>query len=96
MCKVYGANMALNIKNERVHALAREASERLGRSQASVIEEALRKLLDDLGPGEETRGAKGDRVRTLVADFRFGLTDQERAAIRLDLAEMYDEHGLPT
>ena len=33
--------MALNIKNERVCRLAKEAAERTGRTQVSVLEEAL-------------------------------------------------------
>ncbi|MGH3425128.1 MAG: type II toxin-antitoxin system VapB family antitoxin, partial [Nocardioidaceae bacterium] len=37
--------MSLNIKNERVHDLAREAAQRTGRTQTSVIEEALAQLL---------------------------------------------------
>ena len=42
--------MSLNIKNERVHALAREAARITGKSQTGVIEEAL-----------EKRGARRDR-----------------------------------
>ena len=33
--------MSLNIKNERVHELAREAARRTGMNQTSVIEAAL-------------------------------------------------------
>ena len=37
--------MALNIKNERVCRLAKEAAERTGRSQVSVLEAALEDYL---------------------------------------------------
>ena len=40
--------MSLNIKNPRVHALAREAAKRTGQNQTSVIETALQRLLDEL------------------------------------------------
>jgi antitoxin VapB len=48
--------MSLNIKNERVHALAREAARRTGKNQTSVIEEALENLLANLpDPTEDAR-----------------------------------------
>ena len=37
--------MSLNIKNERVHDLAREAAQRTGQSQTRVIEVALLEYL---------------------------------------------------
>ncbi len=40
--------MSLNIKNERVHELVREAARRTGRSQTSVVEAALEAYLRDL------------------------------------------------
>ncbi len=40
--------MSLNIKSEQVHALAREAANRTGQSQTSVVAEALTRLLEDL------------------------------------------------
>lgn len=57
--------MSLNIKNERVHALAREAARRTGKSQTSVIEEALVKLLADLGadPAAAERQRRLDIIR---------------------------------
>ncbi|MBF4160187.1 type II toxin-antitoxin system VapB family antitoxin [Nocardioides acrostichi] len=41
--------MGLNIKNERVHALAREAARLTGRTQTGAIEEALELLLREFG-----------------------------------------------
>lgn len=84
--------MSLNIKNERVHALAREAASRTGLSQTSVIEESLRRFLDDLEAGS----APSDRVNAaldIAADFerRLSATDRER----LSTDGLYDDRGLP-
>lgn len=58
--------MSLNIKNERVHALAREAARVTGGSQTSAIEEGLRLLLKQHGADPDT-AARAERVRRLVA-----------------------------
>lgn len=84
--------MALNIKNERVHALAREAARRTGRSQTSVLEEALRRYLDTL---EDVPESRADRVRALVREFNAGLSDDDSAAMRRAAEELYDADGLP-
>lgn len=85
--------MSLNIKNPRVHALAREAAERSGRSQTSVIEVALQEYLERLGPeGEQARLA---RLRRLYDDARRTTTDAERDAMHRDVAGLYDEQGMP-
>lgn len=92
--------MALNIKNERVCRLAKEAAERTGRTQVSVLEEALEHYLAELASAQAARerGVKDrlDRVQQIVAEFNEGLTDEDRAAIRRYLdEEMYDAEGLP-
>lgn len=53
--------MSLNIKNERVHELAREAARRTGKSQTSVIEEALVNLLREYDADPQ----RADRQRRL-------------------------------
>ncbi len=92
--------MALNIKNERVCRLAKEAAERTGRTQVSVLEEALEHYLAELASAEAAREREVkdrlDRVQQIVAEFNEGLTDEDRAAIRRYLdEEMYDADGLP-
>jgi len=83
--------MSLNIKNPRVHALAREASARTGLSQTSVIEQALERLLDDLGrTGREDRES---RIARILADVDASLSDDDRAALLSD--DLYDAAGLP-
>lgn len=86
--------MSLNIKNERVHALAREAARRTGTSQTSAIEVALTRYLDDLGAPEREHERRS-RVESLLLSIDERLTDADRASIRKDLADLYDDHGLP-
>ena len=76
--------MSLNIKNERVHDLAREAARRTGMSQTSVIEVALERLLAEV---TEDKGV-ADR---LIA----GLQRDIAAHGRLSSDALYDEAGLP-
>lgn len=89
--------MALNIKNERVHDLAREAARRTGATQVSALEAALEQYLAGLGedeavPSSERRLAQAQEI---VGAMRDSLTEADREAMRADLDAMYDEHGLP-
>ena len=87
--------VSLNIKNERVHELARELAARTGKSQTAVIEEALRRYRDELGGTEADIVDRRDRALALLADMR-----ERLAAIPggLDLSTDFlydDETGLP-
>ena len=84
--------MSLNIKNERVHALAREASRRTGKSQTSVIEEALTRLLADLDEpnARDQRRASAERIADA---FEARLSEADRQ--RLNTDDLYDDRGLP-
>ena len=86
--------MSLNIKNEHVHALAREAALLTGRSQTSVIEEALEKLLADLEHSPAAIKARTATLLAIVEDFQARLTPQDRERLTTDW--LYDdETGLP-
>lgn len=63
--------MGLNIKNERVHALAREAARLTGQSQTSAIEEALTRLLADYGadPATVALGRKVDLASRILVEY---------------------------
>lgn len=89
--------MAMNIKNDRVHALAREAARRTGTTQTSALEAALEQYLAGLGERDAQVGAEAKLVRAheIVDQMRATMTDADRVAMRTDLAEMYDEDGLP-
>lgn len=84
--------MSLNIKNERVHQLARDAAQRTGLSQTSVIEEALLQYLRRL---DDEQQAKRRRVDEILADVDARLTDKDRDEMRAFAADMYDDLGLP-
>jgi antitoxin VapB len=91
--------MSLNIKNERVHALAREAARRTGKTQTSVIEEALRRLLAEWD--DEPTDAEVDR-RWAKLKVRIAASNQAWRALpddqRVEFSEedLYDpETGLP-
>lgn len=85
--------MGLNIKNEHVHELARQAAQRTGKNQTSAIEAALQnylKSLDRLPEATQVTRRKIERVLTRI-DAR--LTPEDRA--RLRDTDLYDESGLP-
>lgn len=86
--------MSLNIKNERVHALAREAARLTGKSQTSVIEEALERLLAERRTDPASaRNARIDQVFSQI-DAR-PVSDADRAAAQRTMDDLYDERGLP-
>lgn len=89
--------MAMNIKNERVHALAREAAQRTGATQTSALEVALERYLMTLDEEGSASGrdAKLARAHVIVDQMRTTMSAADREAMRTDLDEMYDEHGLP-
>ena len=76
--------MSLNIKNERVHDLAREAARRTGMNQTGVIEAALEQLLARLDDEAGT-------IDQLIA----GLQKDVGGHGRLSTDDMYDDAGLP-
>jgi len=89
---VEGVGMSLNIKNERVHALVREAAGRTGGSQTSVVEQALIQFLDGL----DRPANSGERLAAaleIATDFERRLSAEDRK--RLSSDGLYDERGLP-
>jgi antitoxin VapB len=88
--------VSLNIKNERVHDLARQAARVTGKSQTGAIEEALERLLAayDADPAEARTSAKVDLVTNLVAEYAGDPGQEERALRRVE--DLFDEStGLP-
>lgn len=92
--------MSLNIKNPRVHALAREAAEKTGKTQTSVIEEALEKYLADFERAEADRkdaeeaerAERWKRVEETLAEMRRIIKE---SGVPLSTDDLYDEYGLP-
>lgn len=89
--------MALNIKNERVHELAREAARKAGTTQTSALETALEQYVATLdgATSEDRRDIKRARAREIVRLIQQSLSEEDREGIRRDLDEMYDDDGLP-
>lgn len=84
--------MGLNIKNERVHELARRAAMCTGRTQTGAIELALEKLLAEY---EDATERKRRAIDEAVAKVDALITDEERAdPTFLSTDELYDENGL--
>jgi antitoxin VapB len=87
--------MSLNIKNERVHDLAREAAKLTGKSQTAVIQEALERYLDGLAEVDEHE-LRRRRLDIVYAQLdRDVITDEDRVATKKFMDELYDENGLP-
>ena len=85
--------MSLNIKNEHVHELAREAARRTGRSQTSVIELALEQLLESI-PDAGAVSRKRARMDAVLAEIRAELTSEDRQALATAMDDLYDADGL--
>ncbi|MFX0537549.1 type II toxin-antitoxin system VapB family antitoxin [Ornithinimicrobium sp. Y1847] len=83
--------MAINIKNDKVCGLIRQAAERAGRPQTSVLEEALERYLRDL-PAQPTTT---DRVSDILHTIDSRLTTVDIVVAQDELLDLYDERGLP-
>jgi antitoxin VapB len=82
--------VSLNIKNEHVHDLVREAAALTGKSQTSVVEEALRRYLDELG--REVRRSRADEI---LREMQKLIREQGGLGMRPE--DLYDPlTGLPT
>ena len=84
--------MSLNIKNERVHALAKEAARRTGMSQTSVIEQALTRMLEQLREPADSSDKVASAMK-IAEEFGRGLSPEQRASLSTE--RLYDERGLP-
>lgn len=94
--------MGLNIKNERVCALAREAAARSGQSQTSAIESALEAYLETLADGDRAqarrREAEERERRRLVGEIvdSFHQAPVAERSVEAILDDLYDPAtGLP-
>lgn len=88
--------VSLNIKNQRVHDLAREAARVTGKTQTSAIEEALVRLLREYGADPE-RAAREQRIaqtHRILDWFADNPGDPTREIKTIE--DLYDEDtGLP-
>ncbi len=84
--------MSLNIKNDRVHALAKELARRTGRTQTGAIELALTRLVEELDRQEGGRDRR-QRIETTLADMQERVRKSE---VELTTDDLYDATGLPS
>lgn len=86
--------MSLNIKNPRVHELARAAAQATGRTQTAAIEEALERYLAEV-TGEQSGARRDERADSLLSDIRGSLGPQA-SNLGAAIDDLYDETtGLP-
>jgi antitoxin VapB len=83
-------DVSLNIKNEHVHDLVRQAAERTGLSQTGVVEKALEQLLASLDDDKEARRRSVDAI---LAEIRVQMRKPGPPLLTDD--DLYDENGLP-
>ncbi len=76
--------MSLNIKNPRVHELAREVARRTGLTQTGAVEAALERMLSDLAEGSSS-------IDDLITDIQTDVA--AHGPVSVDA--LYDESGLP-
>ena len=86
--------MSLNIKNERVCRLAKEAAALTGQTQVRVLEPALERFIEERSKAVEAQ-ERIRRTTALLAEIHAHITDEDRAAATRFMEEMYDENGLP-
>ena len=79
--------MSLNIKNEDVHAAVRELAGRLGVSQTSAVEMAVRARLEQLEE-EREKAARAERIYAAVAAAQEAFAGIDLRAFE---RELYDE-----
>ena len=77
--------MSLNIKNPRVHSLAREVARRAGLTQTAAIEKALELMLAGISEHDAA-----------IDDLIAGLQHDVAAHGPLSESDLYDDAGLPT
>lgn len=88
--------MGLNIKNPRVHDLAKQAARVTGKSQTGAIEEALERLLRSYGadPAHARIAEKIDAVHGLVVEYAADPGDESREIATVE--DLYDDAtGMP-
>ena len=85
--------MSLNIKNERVCRLAKQAAALTGQTQVSVLEQALEAFLAEHGRAAREGAAGPDDLDRLIERMRVAI---RQADVIRTVADLYDEAtGLP-
>ena len=87
--------MSLNIKNARVHDLARRAAEVTGKSQTAAIQEALERLLEAHDADPRAVDLAWRRDRLIVLGHQYSERPATEGGIH-EVEDLYDPTtGLP-
>jgi hypothetical protein len=89
--------MGTYIKDEQVHAMARELTDRRVTSVTNALPEALRAELNrchTAAPGQEEEAARREALHQLLSRCRDLPWPDQRSSSELQ-SELYDETGLP-
>lgn len=86
-----GYHTSLNLKSDEAYRLAKELSERTGKSMTAAVVEALRERLDHVK--RESKEEFVERILAIGRGAAAELTEEERS---FDYDKMlYNEQGLP-
>lgn len=88
--------MGMNIKDERVHAMAKELASRRGTSVTNAVRQALEaELTRTTAPGtDNVRSTKMEAIRQIQARFSELPIRDPRSSRELQ-DSLYDDQGLP-
>jgi antitoxin VapB len=86
-----GYHTSLNLKSDEAYRLAKELSERTGKSMTAAVIEALRDRLERLG--QDGQGSRLERLLAIARDCAAHIQEPYRSIDHGDL--LYDERGLP-
>jgi antitoxin VapB len=86
-----GYHTSLNLKSDEAYRLAKELSERTGKSMTAAVIEALREQLERLE--QECKGNRLERLLAIARDCAAHMQEPYRSIDHGDL--LYDERGLP-
>lgn len=86
--------MALTIKNEEAETLCRELAHLSGETITEAVTMAARERLERLRLDGSAAG-RAEQILALGRAIAPVLRDESRAFVALDIADLYDENGLP-
>ena len=88
--------MAITLRNKRIEDKIRAIGRRTGEGPSAVIARLVETAEPGTPPVDEAEAARrrAENARAFLATFP-PWTDQDRAAVRQVMEDMYDEQGLP-
>lgn len=88
--------MSMNIKDEQVHAMARELAARRRTTVTDAVRQALRSELERSPKPDGSTSIEARRAEILAICARFSAKPEWQGRTSKELQdELYDEHGLP-